>query len=240
MTKNILKTALVVLSAGSVMTGCDFEQPEAPCFVQDATNWIVKYDRIDEPRDTNGAACTVVAPKAELLGVYKFTDPDNRANSKIALRPQGLASRGLADTTNDQAEQTAMGSFASEKDAEEFCSGTNFERAFVQTTGATATNISYQFENVRVYSAPSAPGTQLKGELTYTRDGCTSKYVVSAMWPAVGCIIGSTDAADNCGAGSGLNPDFAATCLDGIVCVTGGTACCVPEKAIPSFRETEE
>ena len=32
MTKNIFKTALAVISVGSLMSGCDFEQPEAGCF----------------------------------------------------------------------------------------------------------------------------------------------------------------------------------------------------------------
>lgn len=238
MTKNILKTTLVVLSAGSMLTGCDLEQPEAACFVQDATNWIAKYDRVDEPRlvvdgVVTDQACELVAPKAELLGVYKFVNPDAGNAATLALRPQGLASRGLADTTTDQSEQTAIGSFASEADANDFCGAPTFESARVVTaTGG----ISYQFSNVRVYAAPNAPGTQLTGELTYTRDGCRSSYIISALWPAVGCIAGSTAADESCGEGSGLNPDFAATCLDGIVCVTGGTACCVPAKAIPSFN----
>lgn len=241
MTKNILKTALLVLGAGSVMTGCDFEQPEAPCFVQDSTAWVAKYDPVDEPRDANGAACTIVAPRVELLGAFKFVDPDRLDAPRLALRPQGLASLGARDTTTDQAEQTAIGDLDAEPNAEDFCTARNFEVArVVAGPGANpvtqpATNITYVFENVRVYAAPSAPGTQLTGELTYTRDGCTSKYVISAMWPAVSCVANPESPADNCGAGSGLNPDFAATCLTGVTnCGRGG--CCVPEKAIPSFR----
>jgi hypothetical protein len=238
MTKNILKTALLVLGAGSVMTGCDFEQPEAPCFVQDSTAWVAKYDRVDEPRDANGAACTTVAPRVELLGAFKFVDPDRLDEPKLALRPQGLASLGARDTTTDQAEQTAIGDLDAEPGADNFCQAENFEVARVvanATATAPATNITYVFNNIRVYAAPSAPGTQLTGELTYTRDGCTSNYVISAIWPAIPCVAGSTDPAESCGAGSGLNPDFAATCLDGVA-NCGGTGCCVAEKAIPSFR----
>jgi hypothetical protein len=254
MTKNILNAALVLLSAGSLLTGCDFEQPEAPCFVQDATNWYAKYDPVDEPRDANGAACAVSAPLGERIGVYKFTDPDDLSKSLLTIRPNGTAALGARDT-GDSKLQTAVGSLAAEPDADDFCAATGFSAATADapaTASAPANNIRYEFSNVRVYSAPQAPGTQLTGELKYTRNGCTSTYVVRALWPAEPCIVGAnrdTDPADACGNGSGLNPDFDAECMafpTGVAPNCGSldpatqTGCCVPKKAIPSFLATAE
>jgi len=264
MTKNILKTTLLALGAGSMLVGCDLEQPEAPCFVQDATNWYVKYDVVDEPKRADGTTCTARVT-AERLGVYKFVDPDNRDEPLITIRPAGLAGLGARDSGAPQ-RQTATGKLSAEPDAEEFCSGTEFsvataDAAFVPAVpddpetpdddesapAIPATVVTYEFSNVRVYSAPSAPGTQLTGELKYTRDGCTSTYVMRAIWPASPCIMNSTDAATNCGAGSGLNPDFAAECLQINNCgatpdmnAAGYNGCCIPTKAIPSFNASEE
>ncbi|WP_164007382.1 hypothetical protein [Pyxidicoccus trucidator] len=248
MTKNILKTALVVLGAGSLMTGCDFEQPEAPCFVQDATNWYAKYDVVQEPRLADGTACTFSPGIGERLGVYKFVDPDNRAEPLITIRPTGLTALAGRDS-GDPARQTALGRLSAEPDAEEFCSGTGFSVATVDaaaTATAAATSVTYEFSNVRVYSAPSAPGTQLTGELKYTRDGCTSTYVIRALWPAEGCIMGAdrgSDPANACGNGSGLNPDFDATCVAIANCGSlnpDHDGCCVPAKPIPSFVASED
>lgn len=246
MTKNILNAALVLLGAGSLLTGCDFEQPEAPCFVQDSTAWYAKYDPVDEPKDANGNACAIVAPLGERIGVYKFVDPDDLSKSILTIRPNGLASLGARDSGDSQ-RQTAVGAFATEPDAQDFCAAPDFSAAAVNaaaTASSPANNITYQFSNVRVYSAPSAPGTQLTGELKWTRNGCTSTYVVRAMWPAEPCIVGAnkeTDPADACGKGSGLNPDFDAECMALPTPNCGSpdpatyTGCCVAKKAIPSF-----
>jgi hypothetical protein len=251
MTKNILNAALVLLGAGSLLTGCDFEQPAAPCFVQDSTAWYAKYDPVDEPRDANGAACAIVAPLGERIGVYKFTDPDDLSKSLLTIRPNGTASLGARDSGNPQ-QQTAVGSLAVEPDANDFCAATGFSTASVNaaaTASAPAVTVSYEFSNVRVYSAAQAPGTQLTGELKYTRNGCTSTYVVRAMWPAEPCIVGAnkeTDPADACGNGSGLNPDFDAECMAlptpncGSLDPATYTGCCVPKKAIPSFITSAE
>lgn len=230
MTKNILNTALVLVSAGSVLSGCNFEQPEVPCFVQDSTSWAMKYDPVDDP------ACAGRAPAAELVGVYKFFNPDNPSQTILTLRPAGLASLGARDTTNPPSTQTATGSLALEPDAEDFCRASNFTEAKANAAAAganPAVDVSYVFDFVEVYSAPDTPGTQLRGALTYTRNGCTSKYEMRGLWPAIGCDPESDVPAENCGAGSGLNPDFAAVC-DPVAHF------CVPAKAIPSFVDGKE
>jgi hypothetical protein len=227
MTKNILNAALVLTTAGSLLTGCDFEQPEAPCFVQDAGNWYAKYDPVDEPRDANGNACTLVAPLGERIGVYKFVDPDKLDQPLITIRPNGTAALGARDA-GDSKRQTALGNLSAEPDAQDFCTGSNFTPATVDAAFVPAVPPSTSNPQGR----PAQPAT-------------TVTYVIRAMWPAEPCIMGAdkaTDPADACGAGSGLNPDFDATCMEIQNCgqnaallAAGYNGCCVPAKAIPSF-----
>lgn len=238
MTKNIVKTALVLLGTGSLLSGCSVEQPDPGCFVQESPHWAVKYDRVEAGRDASGNACDTVAPTAEMLGVYRYIDLQN-GTAKLALRPQTLASAGAKDETTDQSAQTALGDLANDRDAEDFCNAPSFPAARVNVA-SPANEIVYQYANVRVYSAPSAPGTQMTGELTYTNNGCTSKYVMNAIWPAVGCDPESDSPAENCGPGSGLNPDFAATCITTANCASvysvSPANCCVPTNQVPSFK----
>ncbi|NVJ27362.1 MULTISPECIES: hypothetical protein [Myxococcus] len=240
MTKNILNAAMVLVGAAGLLTGCNFDQPEAPCFVQDSTSWAAIYDSFDTPTDGTGA-CEVRAPPAELLGVYKFVDPDDLSKAEITIRPNGLASRASRDP-GPTTDQTATGAFDTEPDDKGFCTGRNFTEAKVVAAAAgtnPATNITYQFSDVQVYAAPSLPGTQLTGQLKYTRDGCTSNYTIRALWPAIPCFPtgDATGPAELCGEGSTLNPDFAAECGP-VLGTSGGRqfSYCIPAKAIPSLK----
>jgi hypothetical protein len=236
MTKNIVSVAAALLGAGVLVTGCNFDQPEAGCIVQDASfaNWYAKYDlKTDEPIV---AGCESTLLKGEPLGVFKFVNPEQAGEAKLTIRPFGLGSRATRDP-GDPYLQTAIGSLADDP-VDSFCAATDFSEASVNAGPKTsappeaATTISYRFENVRVYSAPRAPGTQLKGELTYTRDGCTSKYFVRAIWPSVSCDPTSNVPADNCGEGSGVNPDFNVKCDEEL-------KRCVPVGDIPAFKPEE-
>ncbi len=236
MTKNIVNTALVLVGAGSLLSGCSFEQPESVCFVQESPSWAVKYDPVDAPRDANGAECTTTAPLVELMGVYKYVNPQT-GDAQLALRPAALVSRAVADTTTTPQDQTSLGSLDNTLQSDDFCNATNFAPAFVNVAAsdtAPANTIRYEFSNVRVYSAAEAPGTQFTGEVKFTSNGCTSSYVMRAVWPPSPCDTTATEPADNCGAGSGLNPDFAVVCQP--TTATGTTGYCVPANPIPSFK----
>jgi hypothetical protein len=237
MTKNIISVAAALLGAGALVAGCNIEQPEAGCIVQDASfaNWYAKYDlKTDVPIQ---AGCESTILKGEPLGVFKFTNPGQAGEAKLTIRPFGLASRATRDP-GDPYLQTAVGSLSEEPDDDSFCAASNFSEATVNAGARTGTNpeaatvISYKFDNVQVYSAPRAPGTQLKGELTYTRDGCTSRYSIRAIWPSVACTPGSSNPAESCGAGSGVNPDFDVECDKEL-------ERCVPVGAIPAFKAEE-
>jgi hypothetical protein len=237
MRKNILST-LVLLGAAAALSACDSEQPTPGCIVQDSSpfTWFAKYDLVEGPVDGAGVACAASkqAPAGEALGIWKFLDVKT-GKSSLTIRPTGLAAQGKFDPSNAYGDLQGTGSLTSDVDANEFCTATDFSLAKVNaSTAATPTTISYQFSNVRVYSAPSAPGTQMTGELTYTKDGCVSKYVLRALWPNTACdpTLDASDpenAVDTCGEGSGLNPDFDVVC-------DAPTKHCVAAKPIPSFK----
>jgi hypothetical protein len=182
----------------------------------------------------------------------------NRA-SRLAIRPRGTASltrfsykytdaagkeqtKTVDRVTQDKWDEASALSTTLPQmpDAEGFCKATGFAAATVDAAAvfdhvdttkerAAATSVAYQFGDVEVYSHPSAPGTQLRGTLTYTKDGCTADYEVWALWPATACVPGATDPVDNCGEGSGLNPDFDAVCEPTL-------KRCVPAKRPASFK----
>ncbi|MFL5343684.1 MAG: hypothetical protein ACJ8AT_02775 [Hyalangium sp.] len=231
MIKNIVSVAAAFLGAGMLMTGCNFDQPSAGCIVQDASfaNWFAKYDLKEGQNISSDCQAKII--KGETVGVFKFTDPEKANSSVLTIRPRGLYSRAARDP-GDPYLQTAVGKLSDTTDAQDFCSATDFSAASVNagaSSSEAATTITYQFENVKVYSAPDAPGTQLSGDLTYTRDNCTAQYTVRAIWPATPCDPESSKPADLCGEGSGINPDFAVEC-------DAGLGICVPSKPIPSFK----
>lgn len=238
MRKSILSTVVMLGLAGG-LSACDSEQPDPGCIVQDSTGgtWWAKFDAVDAPTGTCDGFKPLVGDQ---LGVWKFADPVANT-ATLVIRPLGLAALGQFDTDSTPAgfdKLQATGSLSVTKDADQFCAASGFTAAGVlanQGKYATAPqDINYQFDKVRVYSNPGAPGTQMTGELTYTNNGCTAHYVMRAIWPATQCDpdLDPSDPENGpsaCGEGSGINPDFAVTC--------DAVGWCVPTNAIPSFKE---
>jgi len=91
-----ISTVVAVMGAAGVISGCAIEQPSAGCFVQDASfaNWSGKYTLVSQP----DAAVTCDDLTGDVLGVWKYFDPDasaetvaqNRA-AKLAIRPRRAA-----------------------------------------------------------------------------------------------------------------------------------------------------
>jgi hypothetical protein len=103
-----------------------------------------------------------------------------------------------------------------------------------------ADSVQFNWTNVKVYVTTAATGTQMSGDLEYIENGCTAKYKVNAVYPAVSCDDGnqkpdvticSPDANPDAGrgTGSGINPDYAIACDPDLLL-------CVPAKDVPSFR----
>ncbi|NNB90627.1 hypothetical protein D7X99_26935 [Corallococcus sp. AB032C] len=255
MRKSILSTLVMLTAAGS-LTACDVEQPSPGCIVQDASfaNWWAKYDVVSGPTRADGTACTAAEALevGDNLGVWKFADPKTGSNI-LVVRPQYMARLGSSDANNTFDSLQVTGGLSADT-TDDFCLAPEFNTATVNPTQAGVTsNISYTLKNVKVYSSPSSPGTQMSGEVTFVRNGCTSTYVMRAVWPATPCDP-RADQSDpdegfaNCGSGSGINPDFALQCeqvpdrfLLGYFCdpdedpdcVEGR---CVPSESIPSFK----
>jgi len=86
-------------------------------------------------------------------------------------------------------------------------------------TDVDASDITYTWSNIRVYVTTALPGTQLVGQLTYTKNGCTAAYDVLGLWPSVSCAnsdgkpdasLCNPEADPDAGraTGSGINPDI--------------------------------
>lgn len=247
MTKKIVSAIAVLIGGGSLLAGCDFEQPSAGCITQDSPSWQAFYE-LDASSVT--AACTDSAAAkltGELLGIHKFVDPNNREDVKLVLRPAGLASRAGRDPGSPYA-QNAVGKMVATPDAEDFCAATEFSEATVDDPGTQGnpaanppvaaippTTISYKYDGFQVLAAPNAPGTQGRGDLTYTRDGCTAKYKVLAIWPPVHCDPAEAakenpNPVHNCGVGSGANPDFNLVCHPTL-------EMCMPDVSKPPLKQ---
>jgi hypothetical protein len=257
-----IASAVALLGAASIISGCDIKQPSAGCQVQDAdfANWQALYTL---KSSTDATKCQ--AQWGEALGVFKYVDPEVANSNRLAIRPEGAAA--LTEFTMDDEDETVVArvdnaavatSIAAElaeapDEKSGLCAATEFAPATVsaravvnETTGETlvpAQTVSYAFENVQVYSAPRAPGTQLMGTLKYTDSatGCDAVYDVLALWPQTSCDVDAfanpteANAADRCDIGSGINPDFDAVCLP---IGHDGDGACVPNpaKGIPSFK----
>jgi hypothetical protein len=297
MSKRIV-TAVALIGAAGVISGCSLEQPSAGCIVQDSTDYPWQAVYVLKNGDATKACGQL---KGEALGVWKYIEFDKGANERltkkrayIGIRPEGLAKRfepfvyedevlnadgsvkvddngepvmeekeverveGARDANYAVAKAaTALSeTLADEPDANGLCATTGFKSATVTSKAVTRTDeetgetvvvapeetLRYAFSDVKVYSDPSAPGTQLTGTLKYsTSPDCEAEYTVLALWPQVECdpkayaAPTKENAADRCAEGSGLNPDFDAECVADIG--PGGAAACVPNRAkgVPAF-----
>ncbi len=249
MSKQGVGAVAVGWGLATLLGGCQFEQPQAGCQVQDATfrPWYAKYEL--EEGQTLGPACEGVLLRGEPLGVFKFTDPKQPGSAILTLRPQGLYGRAARDPGQEPNAQTALATLADEPEEDNFCTTGDWAPASVDAEAGSfvpagapepqeepATRITYQYDQVRVYSAPDAPGTQLTGELTYTRDGCSVQYTLQAIWPAVPCNPASPSPSEKCGQGSGINPQLAVVCDTSVQLTPDYPGVCVAQKRIPSFK----
>lgn len=160
------------------------------------------------------------------------------------IDPEALTSTSDGQITAKEAATSGVASLAQEPDANGLCLAEGFTREATVTASAVthqetgevlvpAETATYKYNKVEIYSAAQAPGTQLQGEFTYSDGtGCEAEYTMLALWPQVTCDLEAfanpteENAADRCGEGSGLNPDFDAVCVAGIG--PGGAAGCVP------------
>jgi hypothetical protein len=113
-------------------------------------------------------------------------------------------------TPNPDDKSYAYGGFdSSEPESDDFCYLTEMDPARVRIpavkeyetadpndpTGMTiitvpaaeAIDVTYEFSNVQVYMTVGSPGRQVAADLTYTKNKCTAKYKVAALFPQTWC-----------------------------------------------------
>jgi len=118
-----------------------------------------------------------------------------------------------------------------------------------------ATHYVYKWSNLEYLVRPDAIGTQLRGDLEYTKNGCTAQYKVKAVYPARNCEkqddaghpLGVADP-DRCFPvsqpdkkifeGSGISPDFPVECVefDPAGLTTSKRFYCMITKDVPAFK----
>lgn len=156
-------------------------------------------------------------------------------NADVAIRPESLGimidyaeARGVIDGDVVFYQANAIGSFTDGfPDEATFCMAEDFGTSEVslpaideipddpatleedETQPAQAAiDVAYTWTNARFVVSADAQGTQFEADLEYTQDGCTAKYHVVGVYPAVGCETNDECNDDK----NGLNPDFALRC----------------------------
>lgn len=225
----------VLLGAAVLLSSCEGDpEPGTPwCFVQDGPNWQVKYDLLEAPAQQQACAATGLPPGERLQVVAQASETGDR---QLALYWSPEVSKPEVRTY-----VPASALLAREPDAQRLCGteaftvgGSGPPRFDANPPDPSAWPIQFRPSNVKVYMPPDGPGNQLSGELSYTEDGCTWRYAMRAIYPAVTCDpaldpADPANAARTCGAGSGIDPAMAVVC-------DAQLSACVPASPIPSLK----
>jgi hypothetical protein len=96
MSKRIV-TAVALIGAAGVISGCSLDQPSAGCIVQDSTDYPWQAVYVLKSGDATKSCGQL---KGEALGVWKYVEFDKGANEQLTkkraylgIRPEGLAKR---------------------------------------------------------------------------------------------------------------------------------------------------
>lgn len=192
----------VVFTGAALCAACD--QPAPKCSITGGAFWA-KYTLVE-----GEGACAEL--KGEELDIQSYYAPRSSSNSQpdfeqvsIGIQPWAITAAlgGAADLAEPDPEDKpyAFGSLSTKTPSGDFCLAPTLSAARVRlpvipehavdecTTApeTPATDLSYEFTNVRIYFTASAIGTQLEADLTYRQDGCVATYKVSAITPMVHC-----------------------------------------------------
>lgn len=230
---------------------CETGQPPASCPTPHLSTFAV-YQVAEAD-----AAKPCGALTGEFWSVSKYNTPGTDVNT-LAVKPDQMGNF-TGDPRLDEAGNTALnaiGGFDTEANAQGFCAAHNLAPASVNVAGepgdvdagvdpVPAANISYNITSLEFVGTALIPGTQFRGEMDYSEDGCTAHYKITGIAPWVPCEVVDAD-----GNGTGqpddalcnsstlpdgglgvacnefgecLNPDFAMKCdTTNLVCVPAG------------------
>jgi hypothetical protein len=250
------RLAVMIVFAGAfVLSGCP-EDPELRCIVARGP-FAATYTLV--PGSVQGAGdCQQFVVPGDLLGVEQYfgVTPEKKQDlDRVTLAIQALemgVKAGERGADPKEHKLYALGSFVSPTPSGNFCTVKTMTPAQLDLAavppdagsagagpdagpGDPALSMKYEWSDVRVLVKPSAPGQAFAANLTLTRDGCTAKYRVNAVYYPAGyppsharCTIvddaGNATGPNNamCSpkgdpdagipSGSGINPDFPVTC----------------------------
>lgn len=246
------RTSFLFLSGLLVatQTGCD--QPRPRCSIARGD-----FAAVFTLQQGTGPCATLTS---EELSVQAYSAPRSASDprpdydkSAIGIQPKSLttllASAADPSATSPEDKPYSFGYFATGQASDDgFCVVPSLTVARLRLpdqpardamcgpiAAQPATDITYVWSNVRVYTTAGAYGTQFAADLSYTVGSCTAQYRVSAVYPSVSCNATPTpDASEEvpCPApiaptpddgmcappsdpsqvGTGLNYDFAVHC----------------------------
>ncbi|XXX79073.1 hypothetical protein WMF30_09895 [Sorangium sp. So ce134] len=240
--KRILGTSLGLLAIAALVASC--EQRRVNCTAAHG-GFAAKYTLKPGSKQGEGDCDTL---KGEVVGIEKY-NPRQAGNPKrpdptrahLAVRASGIAYPAFAalgaQVEIDAVALDSLGDFESvDPDEDDVCAVPSLTEARLSIpayeeppppdapedtppTQHPEVDIRYAWSNLRIYVTAAYPGTQIVGDLTYTKDGCSASYGVVGLYPAVECAPDGVpdptlcnphpDLAKGRAFGSGINPDFA-------------------------------
>lgn len=225
---------LPVLALSAALVSC--AQPKIDC-TTGRGGFAARYTYVEGSKQGEGACDT---KKGEILGLEKYNpskagDEKTQDLGRAILAIQAAAVGDLANTAEaagvavDRSKALSLGDFASTTpDDADVCRVATLsaaELAVPAIDAQPATSVRYAWSNVRVLVTSAHPGNRMAADLEISEDGCSARYRVLGLWPAVGCekldANGNgtgkpdasrcdPDASPDAGraTGSGINPDF--------------------------------
>jgi len=216
----ILGLAVGVSALALWGTAC--EQPGIDCRALHSGPYIAKYTLV-----SGGPECSGL--KGETIGLQSYY-PARADKKNVDLEKSFLVVRTATvgnleieaaswgdESTITKSELDSTGNFESpDPNDTDTCTVSTLDAAEINVKaipanmddpddmypGRDATNIKYEWKNVRLLVSPSNPGNLMEADLTYTENGCTATYSVIGLWPTIGC-----EELDTAGKGTGKPND---------------------------------
>ncbi|MHB8875330.1 MAG: hypothetical protein ACYC8T_16720 [Myxococcaceae bacterium] len=198
MTKRIVIFVAAALALASAFAACDGAQSRPPCLVGHG-GFALKY----LPKDGQTLTGACLNKTAEVAGFQPYYNEEGTRQDRVVIKTATLtaleenANVGVDPDSRIYSTGTLTDTVP---DGEDFCHVPTMSRAEQHIAAdpgdidagiapTPSLDISYAFSNVKFYVTPEAPGTQMSAELEFTQDGCTGKYTVIGVNPAVSCAV---------------------------------------------------
>ena len=202
----LMQGVAIALGLGLTLGSCS-DQPKARCAAARG-NFAATYQLVSGTGD-----CASL--KGDVLSVqtYNGSNPDQTPNwddASMAIQPMSItgilqaAGGAMVSDPNPNNKPYALGHFATaEPGSDDFCVAPVLSPARLQlpeipaqmdgmggtTAPLPATDVEYQWSQVRVYVTAAANGTMFTANLTLRQGTCTAQYAVNALYPAISCLV---------------------------------------------------